>query len=156
VQLLLAIAAVLVIFLPGGSTGFPRRRYALCVIGATLLFLVVLRWQPWITRLQLPIFALAAPLIGFLAFERIRGWARIGATALLALLLVILPPCRPLWANYRRPIFPPMGYAASLWALTGDRDPVHRPPDLLASYQAAVRYVAAEQGFPDRPRHFRQ
>ena len=109
---------MLVIFLPGGGTGFPRRRYALCVIGATLLFLVVLRWQPWITRLQLPIFALAAPLIGFLAFERIRGWARIGATALLTLLLVILA-MPPLWANYRRPIFPPMGYAASLWAKTG-------------------------------------
>ena len=143
-QLLLAIAAVLVIFLPGGSTGFPRRRYALCVIGATLLFLVVLRWQPWITRLQLPIFALAAPLIGFLAFERIRGWARIGATALLTLLLVILA-MPPLWANYRRPIFPPMGYAASLWALTGDQILFIARPDLLASYQAAVRYVVANK-----------
>ena len=144
VQLLLAIAAVLVIFLPGGSTGFPRRRYALCVIGATLLFLVVLRWQPWITRLQLPIFALAAPLIGFLAFERIRGWARIGATALLTLLLVIVA-MPPLWANYRRPIFPPMGYAASLWAKTGDEILFIARPDLLASYQAAVRYVAANK-----------
>ncbi|MFI5017561.1 MAG: hypothetical protein ACHQHK_06415 [Dongiales bacterium] len=140
-QLLLAIAAVLVIFLPGGGTAFPRWRYALSVIGAALLFLVVLRWQPWITRLQLPIFALAAPLVGVLAFERIQGWARIGATAVLALLLVI-PAMPPLWANYRRPIFPPMGYAASLWAKTDDEILFIARPDLLASYQAAVRYVA--------------
>jgi hypothetical protein len=142
-QLLLAIVAAVVVFLSGRS-GFPRRRYALSVLGATLLFLVVLRWQPWITRLQLPIFALAAPLIGFLAFERIRGWARIGATALLALLLVILA-MPPLWANYRRPLFPPGGYAASLWAMTEDQILFIARPDLLASYQAAVSYVAANK-----------
>jgi hypothetical protein len=139
-QLLLAIAAMLVVFLAGGKQGFPRRRYALSVLGATLLFLVVLRWQPWITRLQLPIFALAAPLVGFLAFERFRGWARIGATALLTLLLVIFA-MPPLWANYRRPIFPPGGYAASIWAKTGDEILFIARPDLLASYEAAVRYV---------------
>ncbi|HEY2110177.1 MAG TPA: hypothetical protein VGH25_00470, partial [Dongiaceae bacterium] len=140
VQLLLAIAAVLTIFLTGGGSGFPRRRYALCVIGATLLFLVVLRWQPWITRLQLPIFALAAPLTGFLAFEWIRGWARVGATALLALLLVITA-MPPLWANYRRPLFSPDGYAASIWPMTGDEILFIARADLLASYQAAERYV---------------
>jgi hypothetical protein len=143
-QLLLAIVAVLVVFLSAGKPGYPRRRYALCVIGSTLLFLIVLRWQPWITRLQLPIFALAAPLIGFLAFERIRGWARLGGTALLVLLLVIVA-MPPLWANYRRPIFPPMGYAASLWAMTEDQILFIARPDLLASYQAAVRYVAANK-----------
>src|SRR4029077_15405654 len=143
-QLLLAIAAVAVIFLSGGRPGFPRRRYALSLLGATLLFLVVLRWQPWITRLQLPIFALAAPLIGFLAFERIRGWSRIGATVLLTLLLIIFA-MPPLWANYRRPLFPPGGYAASLWAMTGDQVLFIARPDLLASYQAAVRYVAANK-----------
>ena len=51
----------------------------------------------------------------------------------------------PLWANYRRPIFPPMGYAASLWAKTGDEILFIARPDLLASYQAAVRYVAANK-----------
>jgi hypothetical protein len=140
VQLLLAIAAVLAIFLTGGGSGFPRRRYALCVIGATLLFLVVLRWQPWITRLQLPIFTLAAPLMGFLDFEGIRGWARICATALLALLLVITA-MPPLWTNYRRPLFSPDGYAASIWAMTADEILFIARPQLLASYQAAVRHV---------------
>ena len=51
------------------------------------------------------------------------------------------PAMPPLWANYRRPIFPPMGYAASLWAKTGDEILFIARPELLASYQAAVRYV---------------
>src|SRR5262249_11115323 len=82
VQLVLVVVAFAAILL-GGASGFPRWRYALAVAAAALIFLIGLRWQPWITRLQLPIFALAAPLAAFLPFaERLRHlWLRAAAIA---------------------------------------------------------------------------
>src|SRR5262249_27498449 len=74
-QLLLGAASVIVVLLAGADPAHPRRRYALCLLAGCLLFLIVLRWQPWITRLQLPLFALAAPLAAFLplAFPPLGG-----------------------------------------------------------------------------------
>jgi hypothetical protein len=40
-----------------------RRGYALAIVAAFLLFCANLKWQPWGTRLQLPLFVLGAPLI---------------------------------------------------------------------------------------------
>ena len=69
VQLLIGVASVLMVLFAAGKEPYPRRRYALSIVAATLVFLVVLRWQPWITRLQLPIFALSAPLTAFLPID---------------------------------------------------------------------------------------
>jgi hypothetical protein len=38
--------------------------YAGCIVCAFVLFCYELKWQPWITRLQLPLFVLMAPLVG--------------------------------------------------------------------------------------------
>ena len=40
------------------------RRYFLCILGGLVLFCVLLKWQPWHTRLHLPLFLLATPLVG--------------------------------------------------------------------------------------------
>ena len=40
------------------------KRYRRYVIAAVSLFCLLIAWQPWITRLQVPLFALAAPLAG--------------------------------------------------------------------------------------------
>jgi hypothetical protein len=143
VQLILGAVAVIVVLLRG-ACAFPRRRYALCMLGATLLFLLVLRWQPWITRLQLPIFALTVPLTAFLALERESRRARIGAAAAMTgmaiLLIVVASP--GLWSNYGRPLFPPGGYPYSIWARTGDEILFTGHPDLFTAYQSAAVYVA--------------
>jgi hypothetical protein len=143
-QLILGIAAVILALLAGGG-GFPRRAYALSILAATLLFLVALRWQPWITRLQIPIFALAAPLTAFLFFpggeSRATGLRSAGAMAVLTvLLLVAAGPA--LWTNMRRPLFPGIGNSASIWTLTGDQILFQARPALQLSYQSAAVYAA--------------
>jgi hypothetical protein len=143
VQLILGAAAVIAVLF-GGASAFPRRRYALCILGATLLFLIVLRWQPWITRLQLPVFALAMPLTAFLVLERESRRARLGAAAAMTgmaiLLIVVASP--GLWSNYRRPLFPPGGFAYSIWARSGDEILLLDRPDLYTAFQSAAVYVA--------------
>ena len=143
VQLILGAAAVIAALFRGASA-FPRRRYALCVLGSTLLFLIVLRWQPWITRLQLPIFALAMPLTAFFALEPESRRARLGAaaamTGMAVLLIVVASP--GLWSNYGRPLFPAGGFAYSIWARSGDEILLHARPDLYTAYESAAVYVA--------------
>src|SRR5262249_27920176 len=97
VQLILVLVAFVAV-LCAGASDFPRRRYALAIAAAPLVFLIALRWQPWITRLQLPIFALAAPLTAFLPLEqRLRNlWLRAAALAPLAVLLIVTAS-PPLW-----------------------------------------------------------
>jgi hypothetical protein len=46
--------------------------YATCLICAFFLFCFQLKWQPWVTRLQLPMFVVLAPLFGLL-MDRIRS-----------------------------------------------------------------------------------
>ncbi|HEX4570071.1 MAG TPA: hypothetical protein VH184_06585, partial [Dongiaceae bacterium] len=143
VQLILGAAAVIAVLLRGASA-FPRRRYALCILGATFLFLIVLRWQPWITRLQLPILALTMPLTAFFALERESRRARIGAatamTGMAILLIVVASP--GLWSNYGRPLFPAGGFAYSIWARTGDEILFLARFDLYTGYESAAVYVA--------------
>lgn len=143
-QIVLGIVAVIVVLLAGAS-GHPRRRYALCVLGATLLFLLVVRWQPWITRLQLPLFLLAAPLTAFLLFgweeRRVLRWRPVAAMAALAIVMLIF--CAPaLWTNMRRPLFPGMGYRGTIWDYTGDQILFAARPDLQLSFQSAAVYAA--------------
>src|SRR5262249_46068606 len=132
-QLLLGAASVIVVLLAGADPGHPRRRYALCLLAASLLFLIVLRWQPWITRLQLPLFAPAAPPPAFLplaflppALLPLRGgraaWIRTGKRLLQAILAagLIFFAWRPLWENAHRPLFPSSGPADSIWHRSGN------------------------------------
>jgi hypothetical protein len=147
-QLLLGVTSVAVVLLAGGKPPFPRRRYALCLLAGGLLFLIVLRWQPWITRLQLPLIALTAPHAAFLPIEGGGGdrWRGVGKAALGVALAIglIAFAWRPLWDNSHRPLFPPSGFADSIWAKTGNEILFLPRPELQSSYEAAARYAAQE------------
>jgi hypothetical protein len=139
VQLLLGIVAVILVLLARPSA-FPRRRYALCILAAALVFLIGLRWQPWITRLQLPIFLVGAPLAAFLPIlgGELRQESLRAAAAVLVAILLLITASPALWTNFRRPLFPPQGYAGSIWAASGDNILFAARPKLQLSYRSAA------------------
>ena len=59
--MLLAIGFMLI---GPGRGGDIRRAFALALVVGFVLFCIQLKWQPWGSRLQLPLFVLGAPLIG--------------------------------------------------------------------------------------------
>ena len=65
----LGLAAVALPGLLAGVAAGKRFRYALALLSAALLFAAFLKWQPWISRLQLPLFALSAPAVAAWADE---------------------------------------------------------------------------------------
>jgi 4-amino-4-deoxy-L-arabinose transferase-like glycosyltransferase len=72
-------------------------RYGIALAAAFLLFCLVLKWQPWHSRLQLPIFVLAAPFIA----AAWHGAPRLlGAAAVLLSVLAL----RPLLYNRLAPL----------------------------------------------------
>ena len=79
-HLLLIAAAMVGAWRGGGDRRL--RAFAGCLLVAFLFFCVVLRWQPWHSRLHLPLFILGAPMVG-VVFERLRP-------ALLAIGLLLL------------------------------------------------------------------
>ena len=99
--ILLAISAVLVLWRRREN---PRPALYLACLGVGFVaFATMLRWQPFVTRLELPFFMLAGPLVGagFAATP-----ARSRQPAILAWILAIgALPC--LLFNPIRPVFPP-------------------------------------------------
>jgi hypothetical protein len=146
-QLLLALASLVVVLRSSGVSPHPRRIYALCLLAAGLLFVTVLRWQPWITRLQLPLFALAAPLAAFLPIGgapsgRTRARERTLSAAFATSLLFFA--WRPLWENSHRPLLPSSARRDGILASSADELLFIANPGLRSSYEAATRYVAAQ------------
>ena len=77
-----------------------ERVYALCVLAACVLLTGLIKWQPWASRFHLPLFLLAAPLIG-MGLSRMRAWGwGVGALlVVLAIYLLMIHPLRPLIGN---------------------------------------------------------
>jgi len=112
---------ILSIVLLGGemvwSSGNPAlcsvvRIYTVTVLLGGVLFCAMLRWQPWITRLQLPFFVLMGPAIGTVLSARVmRGWI------VLAGFCLVLGALPSLLLNQRRPLLeePPPIYGYRLY-----------------------------------------
>jgi 4-amino-4-deoxy-L-arabinose transferase-like glycosyltransferase len=95
-QLILALCAGILVLRFGPARS---RIYMLCLLGSTLVFCGLLKWQPWHDRLHLPLFVLAMPVTAA-ALARVLPGRRIYWPAL-ALAVAALPnlvhnPTRPL------------------------------------------------------------
>jgi hypothetical protein len=76
--------------------GYRSRIYATCICTAFILFAAFLKWQPWTSRLQLPLFVAATPIVG-VAFSRtvLRSWSL--AVGMVLLAAGMLPATRNVW-----------------------------------------------------------
>ena len=92
-QFLAALAAVVIIWRRREAFPAPVRGWAGLSAASALAFAVALKWQPWNSRLHLPLFVLACPLIG-IAFE---GRRRLAATWAAVFCLVALPSLGVTW-----------------------------------------------------------
>jgi hypothetical protein len=129
-HLILILAAVLVLL-------YRKHRrtaaYSLCLLAGFLLLCLVVTWQPWASRLHMPLFLLAMPLVG-VAFSRYLRGGRILLPSLL--LAVAALPC--LTANPARPL------TGSGSVLTADR--LHQyflnVPDDFQAYDTVAQAVS--------------
>lgn len=123
--------------------------YALAVTAGFLLFCLVLTWQPWGSRLHLPLFVLGAPAIGVVLGRLLPDMPGFAAAVLL---LVAALPCA-LW-NSIRPLAPPLDAIVRTVVkdsplpptiLTADRESQYftSRPDLWRSYVFASRLIKA-------------
>jgi hypothetical protein len=97
--------------------------YFAMVIAGGVLFCALLRWQPWITRLQLTFFILAAPALATILVARLgRSWLLAGGAclAIAAIPFSIANQERPLYGNPVRMFanhFAPNIASASPWQI---------------------------------------
>jgi len=104
--------------------------YSICTVVAFILFCAVLKWQPWHSRLQLPLFVVGSALCGLLPILTGR---RQGVIAVSALLFV--GAIMPAMMNRLRPL------VSSESIIFKDRTSLYfaARTDLLPSYMSAVR-----------------
>jgi hypothetical protein len=81
----------------------PLGGYSLSCIAGYLLFVSLIRWQPWVTRLHLPLLAAASPMVGMVG-TKLRGVRPLVDFLVLTLcvsswLFLIGNPYRPLWPH---------------------------------------------------------
>jgi hypothetical protein len=97
--LLILFLAPAALFFARDKALFPVRCYFFALISSILLFCLMLKWQTWVTRLQLPGFVLAAPLLAV----AIPGTHKIWLTRIMmGLLLIAATPW--LFYNESRPL----------------------------------------------------
>lgn len=114
--------------------------YTRCVLASVVFFCLFLTWQPWITRLQVPIFALAAPLFG-MACETINRPRR----HIIALGFLALAALPPLFFLQSRPLVPWRVFHTRALTWTTPRSDLYfsNRPALKQSYREVVSILAA-------------
>ncbi|MBF0123464.1 MAG: hypothetical protein HQL21_08710 [Candidatus Omnitrophica bacterium] len=74
--------------------------FVLAWVGSVFLFVLMIKWQPWINRFHIPLFILAAPLIGLVAGKMRRSMAFFACGAIVYGIVVILCNVRhPFWGE---------------------------------------------------------
>ena len=130
-HLLLILYAIVAAGASGALRRGPLPLYAGTLVAGFLLFCLVLKWQPWHSRLHLPLFVLWAPAVGIALSQ---GWSRrigYGAAAVLLVAALVL-----IGYNETRPLYGPRSIFSTERA---DQYFATRP--FGADYRAAIRYL---------------
>jgi 4-amino-4-deoxy-L-arabinose transferase-like glycosyltransferase len=130
-HLLLIAAAFIALPCAGNRIAPAARRLALCVLAGAFLFCFVLKWQPFHSRLQLPLFLLALPVAAAVA-------GRMWRPAIPLLVLFLFVPAVPLlFGNIAHPLFGPL----SIFRLPPDEQRFFMSPPAQADYERAVEIL---------------
>lgn len=139
-HLLLTFMAVCTLVLRRNSLPRPLLYYALSLAGGYLFFSMLLKWQPWGTRLQLPLFVLASPLIAMtLPIDRKR-W---GVLAFAAFMLVCSTPW--LLGNQTRPLYGEQ----SIFRIARESLYFAKRPKLESYYSQTVEQITTQNSCND-------
>jgi hypothetical protein len=125
-----ALAAGVVVWRRRQAFGAPARLWALMSAAAAIAFCAALKWQPWNSRLHLPLFVLASPLIG-LALERRH---RLAVLCAIGFCVLALPSLAVTWP---RPLVGP----GSVITMPRDVQRFRNHPGLQPAYEAAAGVV---------------
>jgi hypothetical protein len=106
------------------------------LMAAFVVFCALFKWQPWNTRLHLPLFVVGAAVAGLVLA---RSWPRLVTHALAILLLYMVMPA--VFENKIRPLF----YAGRRVHQSRLDAYFNERADLKASYVAAVQHARAQQ-----------
>lgn len=131
-SLLILSSLPLLLFGSRNRTSSPARLYCLTLLSSFVLFSLLLKWNPWITRLQLPGFVLCAPLVS-IAIPAHRPWV---ARIIMALVTFAAIPW--LFYNESRPLL-------GEWSIIGaDRNALYFATNrgLLDYYDQAASLIA--------------
>jgi hypothetical protein len=116
------------------------KKYGLFALGSWCMFVFCIPWQPWITRLQLPLFALCAPVFAqALASEKHAKYQNC------LLLFLSLFSILPLFLNRSRPLFviPQITSQKTIW--NSSREEIlfnNRNQEYFKNYKGACETVA--------------
>ncbi|GAB6392261.1 MAG: glycosyltransferase family 39 protein [Treponematales bacterium] len=121
-MILVIIAIVLLCY--SGAKRF--KMYMLLVLASWLVFAFCIPYQPWVTRLQLPLFALSAPLFPALFVGRNKEQLQAGIVWCISVLAML-----PLFMNVSRPL------SFTLWTKSRYERIFENKPHLFQNYYDA-------------------
>jgi 4-amino-4-deoxy-L-arabinose transferase-like glycosyltransferase len=110
--------------------------YLVCLVGAFILFSLYLRWQPWNSRLHLPLFILWVPIIG-LSLSKIR----LHNVANLCITILLVGALPYVLKNQSRPI---VGQE-SIMATSRTELYFRNRPSLIEPYISSTQFVLKSQ-----------
>ena len=129
---LIGIALIIYVFrFRRDSTGTV---YVAAVVVGFLIFCTYLKWQPWHSRLHLPLFVLWTPLIGLVLSSLSRAW--VGNMAA----IVMISSSAPTFVFSQTK---PTTGSASIFSLPRANQFFSKRPDLLPAYDQAARRIKA-------------
>lgn len=138
--LLFLLAAASLIAVAANRRWWSLARYAAAVAAGSMLFCIALRWQPWGSRLHLPLFMMIIPVCARIAASASPRILRLTvATFSLAALPYLL-------CNYLRPLISLPGCPKSILALPRETLLFQAKPQREAQFRQAAEIVRA-RGF---------